>query len=133
MGLGRVVSSALSLGMSPAAEGEWILPPQNMPVTHEDYLAKGNQELSRLRKSSLPSLPLPNSHWKEGLYHKEKYYQRWHLETGGKGLGTTFKRMTKLVRIQHKLFRTSEVQDGGRCDFQWPLSLIVFIVNISIC
>ena len=40
------------------------------------YLAKGNQELSRLRKSSLPSLPLPNSHWKEGLYHKEKYYQR---------------------------------------------------------
>ena len=46
-------------------------------------------------------------------------------ETGGKGLGTTFKRMTKLVRIQHKLFRTSEVQDGGRCDFQWTLHLIM--------
>ena len=78
LGLGRVVSFALSLGISLAAEGEWILPPQNMPVTYQDYffLAKGNQELSRFRRSSLPSLPLPNLHWKEGLYQKEKYYQR---------------------------------------------------------
>ena len=33
--------------------------------------------------------------------------------------------MTKLVRIQHKLLRTSEVQDGGKCDFQWTLHLIM--------
>ena len=36
-GLGRLVSFVLSLGISLAAEGEWTLPPQNMPVTHEDY------------------------------------------------------------------------------------------------
>ena len=35
--LGGVVSFALSLGISFGAEGEWILPPQNMPVTYQDY------------------------------------------------------------------------------------------------
>ena len=55
-----------------------------------------------------------------------------YTETGGKGQGTIFKRMTQPLRIQHKLVRTYQGQDSRRFNFQWTLSFIIHSLTVII-
>lgn len=55
---------------------------------------------------------------------RKKYYESAQHRTG-RQQGTTFKRMTEMLRTQHGLVSTNEVQNGAQVNFHQTFSLIM--------